>query len=345
MSWHRHAHSREWRLLTVVPGLEVHPRTTFGLSVRFETEPDLTPTGEAVAELEIVVPEFPDQEDPVTFHVHYFHLTAAQAIEAGSVLVRIGEACLPGGRLEDLDLVRDTGRRDSLLVEIDRLLSLKGPEIQMLSADTRRVLEWVKGRLTGEGVATSEEVKAEVPEGVVIRRALGLPDDEPIEHVLDIMCGLKAGGLVTPSRHEAAREINEALHWLDDEPETPGAVVHLAAALGFLGEPMPEEDGEPRFYLLDSRSCVGNCALWWRPDGKGYTCELDQAGTFTLDEARSHRSTDVPVPVSVAQHSSVRHVRWDALRAAGVRFDGPALDDYLARLDSEYGRSGAGEAE
>lgn len=244
MSWHRHAHSREWNRLADVPGMEVHPRTTFALSVRFETEPDLTPTGNAVAELEVVVPEFPDQENPTTFDVHLFHLTGAQAIEAGSTLVRIGEACLPGGRLEDLDLVRDDGRRTALLNEINRLLGLSGPKIQMLSSDTRRVLEWAKGRMTGEGIVASEEVETEVPEGLKIRRALGLPDDEPFEHLLDIMVGLKAGSLVTPSRHEAAREINEALYWLEDEPDELGVLPHLAAALEWLGEPLPEGEAE-----------------------------------------------------------------------------------------------------
>lgn len=38
-----------------------------------------------------------------------------------------------------------------------------------------------------------------------------------------------------------------------------------------------------KFYVLDARSVVGNCALWWRPKGQGYTCELDEAGVY--DEA------------------------------------------------------------
>lgn len=50
-------------------------------------------------------------------------------------------------------------------------------------------------------------------------------------------------------------------------------------------------------YVQDSRSYVGNCPLWWRPEGKGYTTNLDEAGRYTFDEAmRMHeiRSTDIP---------------------------------------------------
>lgn len=30
---------------------------------------------------------------------------------------------------------------------------------------------------------------------------------------------------------------------------------------------------------------VGNCALWWREGGLGYTCDLREAGKFTREEA------------------------------------------------------------
>ncbi len=72
------------------------------------------------------------------------------------------------------------------------------------------------------------------------------------------------------------------------------------------------------YYILDARSCVGNCALWWRPNGKGYTCELSQAGLYTLEDASSHREIDIPVHRSIAENRVVKHVRWDALNDAGV---------------------------
>lgn len=68
------------------------------------------------------------------------------------------------------------------------------------------------------------------------------------------------------------------------------------------------------FYLLDTRGAVGNCASWWCPDGKGYTCELDKAGLYFRDDAIQNRGTDVPVPRSLAETLAIRHVRIDMLR-------------------------------
>lgn len=85
-------------------------------------------------------------------------------------------------------------------------------------------------------------------------------------------------------------------------------------------EPSPlahtEDASEPKdHYILDARACVGNCCSWWRPDGKGYTCELDQAGLYTKTQAESHRGTDVPVHKDLAESMAIRHVRLDQLRA------------------------------
>lgn len=77
---------------------------------------------------------------------------------------------------------------------------------------------------------------------------------------------------------------------------------------------------EKDHYILDKRSCVGNCALWWKPNGKGYTCNLDDAGLYTFKEASSHRETDIAVPMAMARNLVVSHVRWDSLRDAGLKF-------------------------
>jgi hypothetical protein len=52
-----------------------------------------------------------------------------------------------------------------------------------------------------------------------------------------------------------------------------------------------------KYYLQDSRQVVGNYLLFWRIDHKGYTTDIDDAHEFTLEEALSHRDTDVPWPV------------------------------------------------
>lgn len=72
-------------------------------------------------------------------------------------------------------------------------------------------------------------------------------------------------------------------------------------------------DDEKSYYILDARSCVGNCALWWGKDSRGYTCNLDEAGLYTLEEALSHRDTDVPVHKDIARARIVQHVLWDHL--------------------------------
>ncbi len=65
------------------------------------------------------------------------------------------------------------------------------------------------------------------------------------------------------------------------------------------------------FYILDTRSCCGNCAFWWASNGQGYVCDLSAAGKYTEAEANSHRPTDIAVPCEVAEANVVHHVRVD----------------------------------
>lgn len=144
MAWHRHPQAREWKPTVSIPGTDVHPSTSLFLSLLWEATPDLASTGKCVVDLAVVTPEFPEEDDPCMFEEHRIQLTPEEAVEVGSTLVRIGHACRPCGNPKDLDLGSDQDRRSELVREIDKLLSLKGPSIQMLSADTRRVLEWVQ---------------------------------------------------------------------------------------------------------------------------------------------------------------------------------------------------------
>jgi hypothetical protein len=91
-----------------------------------------------------------------------------------------------------------------------------------------------------------------------------------------------------------------------------------------------------QYYILDARTMVGNCALWWRPEGAGYTCNLDDAGRYTLAEAESHRETDVPVRCDVAERIAVRHVDTDALRTATRK---PPIFCFLNSRDPDGGGS------
>jgi len=76
-----------------------------------------------------------------------------------------------------------------------------------------------------------------------------------------------------------------------------------------------------KFYILDSRDVVGNCASWWRPNSAGYTCNLDEAGIYGEEKLSGLRPTDFPVPVELAKKLVVRHVRMDQLRAEDVVAD------------------------
>lgn len=76
-----------------------------------------------------------------------------------------------------------------------------------------------------------------------------------------------------------------------------------------------------RYYIQDTRGFVGDSVMWWRPDGKGYTINLEEAGEYDEEKARAietNRSTDKPIPCEVARAASSTHVMADRLRAAFV---------------------------
>lgn len=73
---------------------------------------------------------------------------------------------------------------------------------------------------------------------------------------------------------------------------------------------------EQLYYVMDTRSLVGNCALWWAPNGGGYVCDLRKAGKYTR-EGNSWRPTDKLVPCELAEANVVHHVRADELLKNG----------------------------
>lgn len=87
---------------------------------------------------------------------------------------------------------------------------------------------------------------------------------------------------------------------------TSAQILHLAKkaadAIDFPTPPPATGSGGEvvaMFYIQDTRSYVGNCPLWWRPDGNGYTTRIDDAGKFTELWARRQeekRDTDKAWP-------------------------------------------------
>jgi len=70
-----------------------------------------------------------------------------------------------------------------------------------------------------------------------------------------------------------------------------------------------------QYVILDTRQIVGNCAMFWRPDGAGYTCDLNDAGLY--EKKKGRRETDIYVPIEVARSMAVAHVRVEPLKRAG----------------------------
>lgn len=73
------------------------------------------------------------------------------------------------------------------------------------------------------------------------------------------------------------------------------------------------------FYILDTRSIIGNEALWWRPNRAGYTTNLDDAGQYTEADTKGLRPTDIAVPVDIATRLAHRSVWADQLAAEGFK--------------------------
>lgn len=66
-------------------------------------------------------------------------------------------------------------------------------------------------------------------------------------------------------------------------------------------------------YYIQNKGFVGNCLVWWRGAGQGYTCDLKHAGKFTKEKAEAICRTRKPQedfmwPVSLVDANAVLHV-------------------------------------
>lgn len=67
-----------------------------------------------------------------------------------------------------------------------------------------------------------------------------------------------------------------------------------------------------RYYIACKDQWVGNNYLWWRPDRRGYTDNIAEAGLYDEAEARSIerlRGQEIAVPESVVLKNVVRVVQ------------------------------------
>ena len=80
-------------------------------------------------------------------------------------------------------------------------------------------------------------------------------------------------------------------------------------------------------YYIQHIGYCGNCLWWWKPDGKGYTTDLDCAWKVTREKAteiyRSRRGEDIPWPCGVVDAKTERHLTAAEL----MRLDRHVLKD------------------
>jgi len=108
------------------------------------------------------------------------------------------------------------------------------------------------------------------------------------------------------------RECDKGIAWAGGHPHRRRVYRGERAAMGIPGG-LEQNSTSGTHYIMDARQVVGNCALWWRPEGAGYTTQLNEAGLYPADY--SCRKTDILVPKEVAERFVVQHVLIDQLRA------------------------------
>jgi hypothetical protein len=64
-------------------------------------------------------------------------------------------------------------------------------------------------------------------------------------------------------------------------------------------------------YYIQNKKSIGNCMIFWRIDGHGYTCNLDEAWIVTKEKAeeicRSRPKEDIPRLCYEVDKLSQRH--------------------------------------
>lgn len=97
------------------------------------------------------------------------------------------------------------------------------------------------------------------------------------------------------------------------------------------------KNSETLYYLQDARSYVGNCPLWWAPNGNGYTTDLRKAHRYTLAEAmRRHQYRDTDLPWLCGEIDQLQRSTIDAQDMHKMR----DAQEQKAALQAAYGIKG-----
>lgn len=113
---------------------------------------------------------------------------------------------------------------------------------------------------------------------------------------------------------------------------TPSAMDPAAGTAGLITDIKPTG-----YYLAAFHHRSPGAVLWWGPDQRGYTPDLEQAGIYSAQEAAAldKDSCAVPVPVGALDHARVRQI-VDPGDFSNVMFrSAKALRVYLAAAGSE----------
>ncbi|MDG2508667.1 hypothetical protein [Stenotrophomonas maltophilia] len=120
--------------------------------------------------------------------------------------------------------------------------------------------------------------------------------------------------------------VNGAFEWLLEQLTDGEALAAPTAQAVDLAQ-------EPMFYIQDTRQFVGNCPVWWAPNGGGYVTRLDEAGRYTEQEAvkkNRTRDTDIPWPCAEIDAIARPTVDFQHMRPRAERLAELALIDSQA---------------
>lgn len=182
--------------------------------------------------------------------------------------------------------------------------------------------------------------KARVP--TLVDYVFGRPVGEPAQEVGGVMVTLAgycwvagldmhAAGdaelarINQPEVMDKIRRKQEAKNALHFDTPLPGHAAPTAQTVDLGAERM--------FYIQDTRQFVGNCPMWWGPNGSGYVTRLDEAGRYTEQEAIKQnrtRDTDIPWPCAEIDAIARRTVDGQHMRPRAERLAELALLDSQA---------------
>ena len=68
-----------------------------------------------------------------------------------------------------------------------------------------------------------------------------------------------------------------------------------------------------KLYYIQNKGFVGNCLIFWRKDGHGYTCNLDKAWKVSLEKAKEickdRPKEDIPRSAEEIDAKAERHAQ------------------------------------